>query len=94
MYRQCHFYFQMKCSLSKLFWKASFADTNCSGVSQALNTLNESAVNILKSKECFNKTDLGKTVADLVLNRLTPYDLRAEDIGSLEVCKSHLVSMP
>ena len=70
-----------------------FADTKCSGVSQAVNTLTESAVDILKIRDCFNKTDLEKTVADLVVNRLTPYDLRAEDLGSLEVCKSHLVSM-
>ena len=84
----------MKCSLSKLFWTAPFAGTNCFGDSRTINSLTESVHYLLKSEKCFSKTDTIRTLGELLINRLTPFELKTENIGNLDVCKNHLVSKP
>ena len=84
----------MKCSLSKLFWTAPFTETKCFGACRIISSLSESVCYLLKNEKCSGKDDTTRTLGELVINRLTPFELKTESIGNLDVCKNHLVRKP
>ena len=57
-----------------------------------MSNLSENVDQLLKRNKSYGINDGQKTLANLVLNRLTPHNLKQELMESLDVCKTHLVS--
>ena len=82
----------MICSLFAILWSSELANKQCSGICQSMTNLCENVDQLLKKNKCYDVNDSKKTLANLLLNRLTPHNLKQELMGSLDVCKTHLVS--
>jgi len=75
----------LSCSLSFLLWGSQVNGKPCSGPIVGIGLLND-LVNtkfVGSDKRVYN-------TAHLLLNRISPYPLRQENVAGLDVCKSHL----
>ena len=84
----------MICSLCKLFWSSILAKKQCGGVLTKIGDLTQNIENLLMREKCLgdpNKLET-RTLAELLTNHLTPHSINLEVIGSIDVCKNHLVS--
>ena len=66
--------------------------SNCSGATIRFGSLTQNIDYLLKSFKCLSSNDKPRTMAMLLLNRLTPEQIPHDTVQSLDICKNHLVS--
>ena len=84
----------MLCTLSKLFWSSKLARTSCGGCVRNIGDLTENTSDLLKRQNCRDiHTNQSFSLAQLLINRLTPHNIDTEALSGIGVCRNHLVSI-
>ena len=82
----------MSCTLSQLF-ALSVGGIVCGGPNSKLMDLDKiSAVNFLVANRCYVKGS-NYSMAQLVLNKLTPVQVKIELVANLDVCQNHILNL-
>ena len=88
----------MPCTLGKLLW-FKLVGKECDGTITKIGDIadiDESVEPILFTNKCLGDKQCYTTLPskfDLLSNRLSPYSFTKSDLGSIEVCQSHYVSI-
>ena len=88
----------MPCTLGKLLW-FKLPGKQCDGTVtkiRDIEDIDESVEPILFTNKCLGDKQCYTTLPskfDLLSNRLSPYSLTKSDLGSIDVCQSHYVSI-
>ena len=82
----------MMCSLAKLFWVTFPGPEKCSGPIEIFAELT-SVTDLLKDHKCYEPKDGFEVSAeDLILNRITPFQINKDNLANITVCRFHKVN--